>query len=234
MTNETLWRKLFADKGVALLLCIGLVLLLVNAVAVPLTNAKLSTVLFYLDIRYWSVYLSVALWIMAMWVVFESLEVIGHHISLIRTGAIIGVLVVMIVANPLIALAVVTICCVARSFFLLHDYWYKEGKRINMEEAKWFWVMSIFLFTVSVFIGLAHVIPVRTQLHPETSTYMSVTLYQACYTGIQDMIRFGDATLWMRTLALLIVITPIAFVCLAIKWILVFFQCPSPAFMFTD
>jgi len=163
--NESSWGGLFSEKG---LLGIGLFLLLVNVVA--FVGIDVKTLLFYLNMRFWSVYVSVALWTVVIWLVAESLEFLEDYLPFVRIAAGGCVLLVIILALRssvgavsgaslwFPAVVVITVCCAIRSLLMLYNYYYEGGDAIDMEEAQWFWGMSGFLAATLFIIGIMSII----------------------------------------------------------------------------
>jgi hypothetical protein len=248
-TRATFLGRWLNDRWTKLLLLIGLILLLVNVVVPLLINIRTSTILFAFNMQYWSIHFGLFLWIVAIWVISESLEAVEDYLHYIRMATVIGVMLIIafaiqgfiISANPysehsiwFSILTAITACCVARSLFLICEYWFEGKERIDLEEATYFWVLSGFFLAIFIVIGLAHIIPVSVRLRPDAWHFATTTLYQHYYTGLQEMIRSGQWSFGMVVLGFLVVTIPLACLCIAIKWVLVFFRLSSPAFLYPD
>jgi len=157
-TNESLRQNLSSDKETIQVLGAGLFLLLVGTLVTLFLDTTPNTWLFYLDIRYWSVYTSAFLWVATIWVIAESTDLAEDYLPPIRVVAAIGLLLVIIFAlrssfgntSPTSVwsllwsnfLIVAVVCCAIRSLFLLYNYWYEGKESIDFEEAQWFWGWS--------------------------------------------------------------------------------------------
>jgi len=148
--NENLWTRLFSGKR---LLGIGLVLILINVAVFLGIDTRPNAWLCYLDMRYWSGYFSVALWVIALWFILESTDSAEGYLPAVRVAAVVGILLTLVfMVQSFFAITssggytlwsnVVTIVatfCIVRSLFLLYNYRYGDEESINMEEAQWFW-----------------------------------------------------------------------------------------------
>ena len=234
-TNGSLWHNLFKDKGMALLLGVGAMLLLVNVLA-TFIDTRPGTLLFYFNMRFWSVHFSLFLWIAAIWIISESLESAEEYLSHIRMAATICITLVMAFAfqNSIIAaspsdighllwqntVVVAAVSCTVRSLFLLYDYWRDGAEYVDMEEAKWFWGLSGLLFVTLTSIWIAHIIPVPSPLSDDPTE--TVSLFASCVSGLQLLIQQGQGTTGVRVLGFLIITASVAFVYVAGKWTLIF------------
>jgi hypothetical protein len=233
-TSESLWEGLFSDRTSVLLLGGGLFFLLVNVVLFFGMGTRPTDWLFYLDMRYWPVYVSIAMWIVTLWIISESTDMAEDYVPYIRVAAVIGILLTIIFAlqsspgisspvagrNPLWSniFLVVAIFCIIRSLLILYDYQYGEETTELDEEVKWFLGLSGFLFVGFVIYGLMWIIPVEIQRGDSTTTS---SLFAECRYGIQTLIRNGSGSFVLRMFAFLLVTASIAFVCAVGKWLLI-------------
>jgi hypothetical protein len=233
--NESLWEGLFRTKTDALLLLSGLVLILCNVFVFFGTDVRPSTWLFYLNMHYWSGYISLICWIAAIWVSLESTDFIEDYLPLVRLSAIIGILLAIVFAlqsstgissgrpigNPLWLniLIVGAIGCIVRSLYLLYDYQYGDGEYFDLEEAQWFWAVSGYLAAVLAVVGLSYVIYIK---EPVYETFVSTSLFKYCAEGLWRLYQFGEGTFALRGFGLLLIVVFVAFLYVAGKWALIF------------
>lgn len=232
------WQDLFGSKGGILLLGGGLFLILCNIVIFAGIDLRPSAWLFYLNLRYWSIYFSLFLWIAAIWLVSELTDLVEDYRPLVRLCVATCLLLVIVfslrnawgVSGPAtqdhpfwidIALVVASFC-VVRSLFLFYDYRYEGGENIDLEETQWFWAVSGFLLAGLLTLGVMHIIPVTTQIHAGLDAYVTESLLTSCIKGFQDMLRSGTGSFALRAFGLLFFVAAIAFVYVAGKWALIF------------
>ena len=227
--NESSWTGLFSEKG---LLGIGLLLLLVNVVAFIGIDTK--TLLFYLNMRFWSVYVSIALWTIVIWLMAESTESLEDYLPFVRIAAGGCVLLVIILALRssvsaasgtslwFPAVVVITVCCAIRSLLMLQNYWFEGGDAIDMEEAQWFWGMSGFLATTLIIIGMMSIIHLKEPIQPGADVFLSESLYTSCKNALDVLIRQGYGSAAIRLLGFLIFVASATFAYVAGKWMLIF------------
>jgi len=236
--GETLWGGLFSSRTNALLLGGGLFFLLFNVVVFLGVDFRPSTWLYSFDMRYWSVYFSLLLWIAALWLISESTDIVEDYLPLIRISMTIGILIVLVFAiRSAFATAslepkeysiwfnvsvVIVVCCVVRSLFLLYDYHYEGGENIDMEEATWFWGLSGFLFALLFVLGFMYLIPVKTQLYAGMDASVTESLFTNCFRGLQEMLRTGNGTFAIQIFGVFILVVSVAFVYVAGQWALIF------------
>ena len=233
------WQGLLGDKVVVLLLGIGGFFLLFNAVMFSGVDVRPSAWLFYLDIRYWSVHFALFLWIAAIWAILESTDLAEDYILFVRKTTVACVLLVIISAlwsffenaTPtgeysvwFVIAIVVAVCCVVRSLFLLYDYRQSGKEFIGMEEAKWFWGLSAFLCAGLLTIGIMYIIPVRTEIHVGMDGFVTDSFLMSCIRGLQELFRTGQGSFALTALGLLAFLASIAFIYVAGKWGLLFWQ----------
>ena len=218
-----------------LLLGAGLLPLLFGVLAPLFVDAKPSAWLFYLNMRYWSVYPAIALWIVFLWVISETTDIIEEFLPLIRIFTIVTVPLVIFFSvwnssgrvnlnphgHPLWAYLVlaVAICCLIRSLFLLYHYWYEGEESIDFEEAQWFWGWSVFFLVIVSILEVMHFIPDKEAALAGLS---SISLLTSYYDGLQGLIRHGQGAWYLQVLALLVFIVAIAFLYVVGKWMLIF------------
>jgi hypothetical protein len=235
-SHETFFDGFINDKWTKIILGIGLIFLVVNIVVSLLINIKLSTILFALNLQYWSTHSTLFLWIAAIWIASESTEAVEDYLPLVRMVMMVAILTIIsfaiwgfiIAASPSDIeyslwqniIIVATVCCAARSLFLFYDYRYDGADYIDVEEAQWFWGMSGFLFTALSLAGLAHIITVQKQYSNDPTATES--LFASCLEGLRDLIQQGHGSTGIRTLGFLILVTSIAFIYVAGKWTLIF------------
>jgi len=234
----SLWEDLFGNKGGILLLGGGLLLILCNFIVFVGIDLRPSAWLFYLDIRYWSIYFSLLLWITAIWLVSELTDLGEDYRPLVRLYAATCVLLVIIFAlrsafsvpgpstqdYPFwidIAIVIASFCIV-RSLFLFYDYRYEGGENIDLEETQWFWAVSVFLLASVLTLGIMHIIPVTTQIHAGLDAFVTESLLTSCVKGFQEMLRSGTGSFALRAFGLVVFVAVIAFAYVAGKWALIF------------
>jgi hypothetical protein len=227
--NESSWAGLFSEKG---LLGVGLILLLVNIAA--FVGIDVKTLLFDFNLRFWSIYMSIALWTIVIWLVAESMDFLEDYLSYIRIIAAMGVLSALILAlqssagsgtagYPLWLMTAIAAaaCCAVRSAFLLHNYWNDGGESID-EEVQWFLGMSGYMLSALALLGIMYIIPVKTQLYADTDSFVSVPFLKYCWSELEVMIRFGHGSFAIRIFGFLIFAASVTFVYIAGKWMLLF------------
>jgi len=234
-TEETLWQQLFTGKGGVLLLGVGAFLILCNFAVFVGIDTRPNAWLCYLDMRYWSGYVSIALWIAAIWVASESTDIVEDYLPLIRISMVICILLVMIFALRSFfhvtheeyslwfdAVIVIAVCCAVRSVWLLYDYRYEGEASIDVEEAQWFWGWSGCLLIGLLILGVMHLIPVQTNVRIGADSFVTESLFLACYNGLLNLIRTGHGSFAIQAFGLLVFVASIAFVYVAGKWMLIF------------
>lgn len=237
-TNDrgSLWQDFFGDKGGIPLLGIGLFLTLINVVVLFGLDVRPSTWLFYLDMRFWTIHVSIFLWAIAIWLVAESTENVENYLPIIRVATVICILLVFVFGLQTIrpssqgnqlwfhTIVVATVFCAVRSLLLLYGYWYGEEDALDQEESRWFWGLSGFLFAVLIITGLMCIIYVKVPVHPgmDSLDSDSISLFVSCKNGLQTLIRSGSGSLAIRAFGFLIFVISIAFVYVAGKWALIF------------
>jgi len=185
--------------------------------------------------RYWSGYFSVALWVIALWLISESTDIVEDYLPVVRMVTVICMLLAIVfglqssfgaasLGNSLwfYAVAIVATFCIVRSLFLLYNYRYGDEKSIDMEEAQWFWGVSGFLFVCLTLLGLLGMIQVKEPPHPGMGDPASVSLFTSCLDGLQVLIRNGQGSFALKLFLLLVIIASTAFVYVAGKWFLIF------------
>ena len=226
------------NKGGILLLGVGLFLVLYNVMVFFGMDSQPRVWLFYLNMRFWSIHAAIILWVTAMWSIAESTEnIMEDYLPFIRLSAFISVLLVAILAlwnffsaissgahEHLILGGIIAIaaCCAVRSLLLFYNYRYSGEEFIDMEEAKWFWGVSSFLFVGLITLGIMYMIPIKTQVHALSDAYITESLFKSCYNGIQDLTRTGRGSFTLRIFGLLIFVAAISFVCVVGRWTLIF------------
>ena len=229
-TEGTLWQKLLDGKGGVLLLGAGLFFILCNVVVFFGLDTRPNAWLCYLDMHYWSGYLSIALWITAVWLVAESTDIVEDYLPLIRVSMVICILLVLFFALRnflnvtyedhslwLDAVIVVAVCCAVRSAWLLYDYRYGE-ESIDLEEAQWFWGLSGFPLVGLAVFGILSIITVTVPIHAGIDSFVTISLFSHCQQGLRDLMRDGYGPMPIQALGFLIVTASIAFVYVAGKW----------------
>jgi len=231
-TRETLWKG-FGDRTDVLLLGAGLFLLLINVVVIFCLDTNLDTLLFYLNMRYWSVYISIVLWMLTLWIAAESTDITEDYIPFIRITIIPSILLVIFFAmlnstnavRPggysfwFYVVSAVIVCCAVRSSYILYNYQHGEGNFVDLdEEVKWFLGLSGFIFAILFLVGVLYVIPVRIP-RGETGDFFSIPLLTILRRNLEVLIRNGAGSFGLRILGFLIVTTAIAFVYTIGKWI---------------
>ena len=224
--NDASWAGLFGSK---VFLGIGLLLVLLNVGGIFLADVKLSTLLFYFNMRFWSVYVSVALWTIVIWLAAESTEFFEDYLPFIRIAVGGCVLLTIILALRSSAeysiwfpvAIVITVCCTIRSLLMLRNYWHEGGDAIDMEETQWFWGISGFLATALIIIGLMSIIHIKVPIHPGSDVFYSTSLLTSCRNGLQLLLRNGDGSFAIRTLGFFVFTASIAFIYIVGKWMLI-------------
>jgi len=205
------------------MLVAGALLLLLNVIFFIGIDLRPSAWLFCLDIRYWSIYFAAFLWVAAMWLISESIESLEDYLPTIRMIAVIAVLVTIILAGItatadslwLSVSIIVVVSCIVRSLYLFRSYWRDGADFIDMEEAKWFWILSSFIFVTVGSIWLSLLISVNVLPDDPTETE---TLFVSCRNGLQILIQQGHGTTGIRVLGFSILAASATFVYVAGKW----------------
>ena len=234
--NETSWAGLFSEKW---LLGIGLLLILINVAVFFGIDTRPSTWLFYLNMRFWSVHLSLALWTVAIWLVLEATDTVESYLPAIRIAAVICILLIVIAALwnflgfPVLNISLqgrslwfdailgIAACCATRSIWLLSVYQYRADS-IDLEEAKWFWILSGFILAALAIFGIMHVVPVKIPIHAGVDRFASVSLFTYCRNGLHELLRSGQGSFAIYVFSFLLFTTPICFVYVTGKWIFAF------------
>jgi len=234
--NETLWTGLFSGKW---LLGIGLVLVLINVAVFFGIDTRPSAWLFYLNMRFWSIHMSLVLWTVAIWLALEATDIVEDYLPTIRIATVICILLVVIAALwnflglPVLnisfqgrslwldAILGIAACCVIRSIWLLYTYQYRADS-IDLEEAKWFWILSGFILVALAIFGIMHIIPIKIPIHAGMDRFASVSLFTYCRNGLHELLRSGQGSFAIYAFSLLLFTTPIGFVYVIGKWIFAF------------
>ena len=230
------WRRLLSPHPVTLLLWGGLFFLLSNCAIFFGVDTRPSAWLYYLNMCPVpiNVPVSIVLWVIVAWLALESTGLFEDYLPVIRISTVVLTLLMIIFAlRSLLGITspdskecplwldiaiTVAVCCVVRSSFLLYDYKYVGKEFIDLEEAKWFWGLSVFIFIIVASLVVMHLIPVRTQVHAGTSYFVSVSLLRNCYYGLQELIRTWQGSLALRAFGISIIIISVAFFYVAGKW----------------
>ena len=236
--KDSLWQGIFDGNVTVLMLGIGLFFVFCNVVIFAGIDIRPSAWLYLLDIRYWSIYFAMLLWIAVIWVAAESTDIVEDYLPSIRIAMVICSVLIIIfavrsffstpstgTANYSILLnfaIIISIACIVRSLFLLYDYRSNGDKYIDMEEATWFWGMSAFFIIGSLICAIMSVIPVTTQLHSGMDAFVTESLLMSCIIGLQEVIRSGQGSFALKMFGLLMFIVSIAFVYVVGKWALIF------------
>ena len=231
-SENTFWGGLFTSKSDRLLMGAGVIFLLVN-VLVFFVDIRPAAWLFYLDMRYWPAYFSIAIWVTAMWIILESTGILEPYLPFLRILAATSVLFAVILAmqsssmvvspalreQPLWLSGIVLFIayCTMRSLFLLYDYRYGEDD-FDLEEAQWFWGMSGIVFAVFAASGLMYIVPVKAQYVTMETT---VSLFEDCSDGFQELLRNGNSSFALRVFGLFIIGTALTFVYVMGRWLLI-------------
>jgi len=177
------------------------------------------------------------LWIGAIWIALESTEFMEDYLTIVRiSAAICAILVVIYWLQSIFgiafipagypwwyyAIAIVVLCCTVRSLYLLYSYRYGSEGHIDLEEAQWFWGLSGFILAILATVGIMSVIPVKVPLHVGMDSYATQSLLMSCYHESLAMLRTGQGSLALRAFGLATIITAIAFVYVAGKWVVIF------------
>jgi hypothetical protein len=234
-TNEISWVGFFAEKW---LLGLGLLLILINIVAFFGINISPNTLLFYFNMRYWSVYTSVIIWLTVIWLASESTDFMEDYLSFVRVSTAIGTLLILffmaqdsfkvVGASPseyrLLTniVIVLSICLIVRSLFLFYDYRYNGEASIDTEEAKWFWGLSCFFLATVIIIGIMSIIPVSVPMHKGVGESTTVPLLTSCQHGLRELIRGGEGSMALRVFGCLVIAALVAFAYVLGKWLFVF------------
>ena len=235
-TNESFWQDMLNDKKILLLLGVGLLVLLWNVLMVLGIDTRPNAWLFPLNISYWSDYFSALLWITALWTLSESLDITEDYRPWVRRLAVTGALLVMVWVwrDSLIsyvnfaiggyspwfyAVTIMAACCLIRSLLLLYQYRYGEDE-IDLEEAKWFWGVSGFIFVGLAVMGLMNIIPVKILIHAGSDDFAASTLLKVYSDGLQELIWLGTGSFVLRMFAFLLLVSSVAFIYLIGRWFL--------------
>jgi hypothetical protein len=238
-TNESFWKGTFSNKIMNLLLGVGLPLILWNVAVVFRLDTRPNAWLYPLNMVYWSDYFSVILWIVAIWLIAESIDITEDFRPLIRKLVITSALLVMIFVwrdsfgfyinfaigghSPwFYAVAIGAICCLIRCLLLLYGYLYGEDE-IDLQEAQWFWAISGFFFVGLAVIGTMGIIPVKMQIHAGAEDVATSNLLKVCSDGLLELIRQGTGSFALRMFAFLLLVSSVAFVYLIGRWLLVIY-----------
>ena len=233
--RQSFWNGLLSDKGVMLLLPIGLLLILFSIVVIIITTFRPNEWLFHLNIYYWSFYPSIFfstfLWITAIWLALESIDIAEDYQKPIKiTVACCILLFIMYLLVSYynltgftfwfhVVFITVAVCSAARSLLLLYNYKYKEKESIDLEEATWFWGFSGLFCTFLLIWGLMLLVSVRVQYHSAVEVVHTMPLYRVCYVGLQELVRQGHGPVWVYMLVLFTVICVAAFIYITGKWL---------------
>ena len=230
--DGSLWQDLFGNGGESWLLGIGAFLILINAVVFFGIETKPNAWRFYLDIRNWHAYLSIPLWVAAIWLISETTDIVEDYRLFIRIPSAICLLITIIFAlwnsasftssATWFGMVVIAVCCAVRSFLLFRRYRHEGEGAIDMEEAKWFWGLSGLLCTGLILLGLMSLIPVEMKIHAGTDSVAAVSLLKVCHDGLQDWIRHGRGSFAMLVFSVLFFAAAIVFVYVVGKWMLIF------------
>jgi len=232
--HGSLWQDLFSGKGGMLLLGIGAFLILCNVVVFSGVDARPSTWLFYLNMRFWSIQFSLFLWTIAIWLTLESIDAVEDYLLTIRIAmggcvllfaiaALLNFLNISLQERALWfdAILIIAVCCAIRSVWLLYDYRYLGKDFIDLEEAQWFWGLSGFILAGLAIFGIMHIIPVERSIHAGTDGVATVSLFKSCQDGFQDIIRTGRVSFVLYAFGILLITASITFVYVVGKWLLV-------------
>jgi len=230
--NGLSWQDFFGGEEGTWLLGIGLFLILINVVAFFGIETRPNVWWFYFDVRNWSIYLSIPLWITAIWLISELTDIVEDYRLFVRIPSAICILFFIIFAmwnsgsftSSALWFGAVTIaiCCAVRSFLLLHQYRHQGEEALDLEEAKWFWGLSGLLCTGLVLLGLMSIIPIKMQIHVGLDSFATRSLLRVCYDGLQDWIRHGRGSFAMLVFSALFLTASIVFVYVVGKWVLIF------------
>lgn len=236
--RESFWQGLFSDKWGMLLPAGGLLFILCNVGIFEGVDLRPSTWLFYLNMRLWSIHTAIILWIAAIWLTTELTDMAGNYLPSIRISAVIGILLVIIfglqsflsIQSPSVqghsiwvsVITVVLVCCAVRSLWLLYDYRYAGAEFVDLEEARWFWAMSGFLFAgIIIFLAML-IIPVRTPIHVQFDVYLTESLFTSCCKGFSRLFQLGHGSFALQAFGLLVFVAAVTFVYVVGKWALTF------------
>jgi hypothetical protein len=188
--------------------------------------------------HYWSPYFSTFLWIAAIGVAADFIDVGENYRLTVRMIVVAGIVFAGLFAwrssfamtnplqggNPLWidAFVIIAICCAIRSLFLVYNYRYSEEESVDLEEAIWFWVLSGFLWTVLIVVGIMHTISVKVPIQDTDGGFTTQSLFDSCRNGFWILYQFGLGSVALKAFGLLIFLSAVAFVCVAGKWVLVF------------
>ena len=231
---ESLGRSLLNDKVVKILLGIGLLLVLCNIAIAFGLGATPNAWLFHINMHYWSVYTSVVLWAIAIWVITASIESLEDYMPTISIFVVACILLAVIFALRSSAhtdftwytlffnlFIVATVCCVVRSLFLFYDYWYNDGTSIDTEETQWFLGMSGILVAVFSIVGMMSIIVLQVPTYEGSGSFASMSLYHIYRDGMFVFLRTGQGPTGIQVVAFLMFVVSIAFVYVAGMWTLV-------------
>ena len=83
---------LFRTRTDILLLGLGACFILCNIVVFFGMETRPNAWLFYFNMRFWSIYTSVLLWTVAIWLALETTNTVKHYLPLIRVAAAVCIL----------------------------------------------------------------------------------------------------------------------------------------------
>jgi hypothetical protein len=235
MSNSRLTGNLFSraidfirassTKAIPWLLCIGI---LIN-VWVLFATIRLATFLFYLNPRYWSVSTFVILWLIAIWLISEVLDLADNYHQIFRY--VIGIACLFTVStffvspnSSLTQVYAFSISAVAiaviRSIALFYDYRHGQIEGTGLEEAKWFWSMTGFMAAACVIAGLMQVFTIRIEISPQRAVYMSLWTYFR--DELQQTFKSGDGAIVVRLCCFMAFLGFLAFLFTIYKWVVSF------------
>lgn len=217
------------------MLGIGLFLILVNGVVFFDIDIRPKAWLYYLDMRYWSGYVSIALWIAAIWLIAELTDLVENYRSFVRVSMLICTVLAIVYAllgtfnttreeYSLLfnCAAVIAVFCAIRSLFLFYEYRYGEEESIDLEEAQWFWGVSGLLLSCLIVLGAMCLVPVKTSVRIGADNFVTESLFLAYYNGLQNLIRTGQGSFMLQVFGVLIFMITITFIYVAGRWMLIF------------
>jgi len=232
--ESSLWKGLFSNRTEVLLCGAGLFFLLINIAVFWGIDTRPNAWLFYLDLRYWSVSFSVAVWITVIWLASEWTDIMEDYLPVIRMVMVICILLAIIFAMQSVftninpkptflsnVFIIVTTCCTVRSLFLLQAYLYDGAESILWEEAQWFWGMSGFLATGLLILGVMYMTPIKTEIYHGMDGF-TLSLLSTFYQRYEALIQNGEGSFALKMFLFLLVPAAVAFVYVAGKWLLIF------------
>jgi len=208
----------------------GALFLLINLV-VFCVNIRLNSLFFYLNMRHWSVFTSVVVWVIALWTVLEVTGIAKFCLPFFRMLAATCILLAIIFAlnsysignhshsGYLLWFHIFAACCIVRSLFLVYEYRYGEND-IDVEEAQWFWGMSGFFLVSLIVTGILSFVPVTT---PLGNTFRTESLFEVYGDRLRELVQYGTGTFAMKMFTLLLAATTFAFVYVVGKWLLILY-----------